>query len=86
MSATSPGSEIPRVLIRAARRFKLTQRELDVLDMLIVGESWKTTAVRLEISVSMVRVHSKNLLRKINAQTVANAVAKIFCPDTYVKA
>jgi DNA-binding NarL/FixJ family response regulator len=72
--------------MRAARRCRLTRREIQVLNLIVLGESWKSTAGTLGISLSMVRLHSKNLLRKIGAQSPAAAVAKIFCPDTYAKA
>ena len=76
-------SHVSPFLSRAARRFKLTRREIEVVALLILGETWKSVADCLKISISMVRTHSKNLHRKIGAKNQASAAAKILRPDTY---
>lgn len=55
----------------------LTPREVDVLDLLALGQSNRQIAKRLGISVSTAMVHVRNLMRKMGAtnrtQTVFNA-------------
>lgn len=73
-------------LAKACRRFHLTERELEVLSLLAEGETWKGIAARLGVSISTIRFHSRNMLRKIGAQNAVSAVAKIFLPVTCPKA
>ena len=76
----SPDCEAVRVplrLSRAARRFKLTRRELETLSALVSGEPWKGDAVVLGISFHTVHFHVRNICRKTGAENPFRAFAKI---------
>ncbi|HRP98177.1 MAG TPA: two-component system response regulator NarL [Rhodocyclaceae bacterium] len=53
---------------------ELTARELEVLDFLAEGLCNKTIALRLGISLGTVKVHVKNVLRKLNLHSRLEAV------------
>jgi DNA-binding CsgD family transcriptional regulator len=69
---------IPAKLQRAARRYSLTRRELQVLYLLSRGETFKGTGDRLQISARTVEFHARNFRSKIHA---ANCLAA-FCQLT----
>lgn len=53
---------------------RLTPRELEVLEFLIAGESSKVIGQRLGISPRTVEVHRSNLMARLNARSVSDAV------------
>jgi FixJ family two-component response regulator len=57
-----------------ARVARLSQRELDVLALLMLGDSNKQIAQRLGISPRTVEIHRGNLMRKLSARSGTDAV------------
>jgi FixJ family two-component response regulator len=57
-----------------ARVARLSLRELQVLSQLVMGQSNKRIALALDISPRTVEIHRANVLRKIDAKSVADAV------------
>lgn len=53
---------------------KLTSREIEVLALMVEGNSSKSIARILELSPRTVEIHRGNTFRKINARSVADAV------------
>jgi DNA-binding CsgD family transcriptional regulator len=56
--------------------YNLTDREVDVLRLLVKGESYNEIATDLMISYETVRTHIKHLYLKLEVANVAAAVAK----------
>lgn len=54
----------------------LTQRELDILQLLAKAYSVKMIADELDISENTVRFHSKNLYKKLHAQSQMSAITE----------
>lgn len=52
----------------------LTDREMEVVELVVTGNSSKIIAKRLGISPKTVDVHRANLMRKLNIRTVAELV------------
>jgi len=59
---------------REPTRLDLTAREQDVLRCIVRGRSYQQTAADLEIGVETVRTHIRNLYRKLQVHSVAEAV------------
>src|SRR5258708_37880702 len=60
----------PLVASRIADRMKqeaLTRREGEILRQLVLGQSNKTIAAKLALSVGTVKTHVKSILRKLDA-------------------
>ncbi len=55
---------------------KLTEREKRILEGLIRGETNKTLASKLFISVSTVKAHISSIIHKLNATNRVEAAAK----------
>ena len=53
---------------------KLSDRELEVLRLIALGQSNKEIAQRLEVSVDTIKMHVKNLLQKLQASDRTQAV------------
>lgn len=68
---------VPARLKKAARAYKLTPRQIQVLVALCEGDTWKAAASRLDISLRTVRFHSQNIFRKTGAQSAVMALAVI---------
>ncbi len=64
-----------RAQIPAAKEFKLSDRELDVLRGLVDGLSYKLIAARLNISSSTVNSHVTSIYQKLHVHSVASAVS-----------
>ena len=64
---------------------RLTERELDVLSLVVAGRRNKEMAVELGISENTVKFHLRNILDKLHAQSraemVATAVREGLLPD-----
>jgi DNA-binding NarL/FixJ family response regulator len=56
--------------------YALTQREKDVLALLVEGNSYKMIADKLEIGFETVRSHIKKIYDKLHVQTMTEAVSK----------
>jgi LuxR family maltose regulon positive regulatory protein len=54
----------------------LSERELDVLRLMVTGLKYKEIAARLHISLNTVRHHVKNLYRKLDVNSRTRAVAR----------
>ncbi len=64
----------PAVPDRGPTKLDLTAREQDVLRCIVRGRSYQQAADDLEISVETVRTHIRNLYRKLQVHSVAEAV------------
>jgi DNA-binding NarL/FixJ family response regulator len=56
--------------------FRLTPRELEVLQLLVQGEDYKSVAQKLFLSLFTVRAHVRNIYDKLHVHTKSQAVAK----------
>ena len=63
---------------RAPRPAQLTERELDVLELVAQGLTNREVAVRLFISTGTVRTHLEHVYEKLGVRTRAGAVAAAF--------
>ena len=57
----------------ARREHGLTRRELEVLRLLVTGQTNKEIATVLSISVATVEVHVSHILRRLSCQTRTQA-------------
>lgn len=55
---------------------RLTQRERQVLDLIVAGESSKRIAFQLGLSPKTVEFHRANIMRKLNAASLADLLKK----------
>lgn len=55
----------------------LTQREREVLDLVISGDTNKGIAHKLNITIKTVEVHRGNMMRKMNATSIADLMSKL---------
>ena len=55
-------------------RFSLTQREIQVLELLCFGDSYRQVAVHLHIAVGTVQSHVKKVYEKLGAANKTEAV------------
>lgn len=77
-STLSP--EAARVLVRATRPspqplFELTEREREVLELVVQGHSNQQIAEALVITVATVKAHISNILSKLQVSSRAEAIA-----------
>jgi len=77
-STLSP--EAARVLVQATRptkqpRYDLTEREMDVLKLVVQGQSNQQIAGTLVISITTVKAHMSNILSKLQVSSRAEASA-----------
>jgi len=76
--------EVARRVIRLFREFspperspsRLTQQETGLLKLIVDGHSYKTAAVKLDISTSTVSFHLQNIYTKLQVHSKTEAVAK----------
>ncbi len=61
---------------RSARAIPLTPRELDVLQLISDGHSYKSCAAKLELCVDTVRTHVRAIYDKLHVHTKSEAVMK----------
>ncbi|MCF6151593.1 MAG: response regulator transcription factor [Candidatus Kuenenia stuttgartiensis] len=61
----------------AARRYKLTKREEEVIELIYGGFANKDIAKKMFISVHTVKDHIKNLMRKMDVSSRGEVVAKL---------
>ncbi|UCF62196.1 MAG: response regulator transcription factor [Anaerolineaceae bacterium] len=72
--------EAARVLIRATRPskqplFDLTEREMEVLNLVVQGQSNQQIAEALVISIATVKAHISSILSKLQVSSRAEAIA-----------
>lgn len=73
----SGGLYVPPELLQESRKTtscKLTQRQLDVLELLVRGESNKAIARHLRLSEATVKAHLVTILKTLNAKNRTQAV------------
>lgn len=58
--------------------YQLTDREKDVLQLMVKGYTYKMAAAELFISVDTIRSHIKNIYEKLHVNSKSEAVAKVF--------
>jgi two-component system response regulator FixJ len=64
-----------RFVDRACERIaRLSERELEVLKLVVAGLSNKQVAYKLDISLRTVEVHRANIMDKLDAHSVAEAI------------
>jgi len=56
--------------------YSLSERELQVLRMLVEGHTYKTAADALAISVDTLRFHVRNIYEKLHVHSKSEAVTK----------
>jgi DNA-binding NarL/FixJ family response regulator len=56
----------------------LTKREMEVLRFMATGKSSKTIAKELFISNNTIEAHRKNILKKMDAKNMVEAIATAF--------
>lgn len=72
-------ANIARMVIRSFHRQDsnlLSDREIDVLRLLVEGKSYKTISEKLDISLSTVKFHIKNIYVKLQVGNKEDAIAK----------
>jgi DNA-binding NarL/FixJ family response regulator len=86
-TALSGGSPLsPNIASRLVQFFKavkndmdpLTERELDILKLLVDGNSYKSIGERTFLSVDGVRYHIRNIYYKLQVNSKSQAVAKAY--------
>ena len=60
--------------VNAERLAQLTQREREVLDLVVAGKTSRDIAEALDISVKTVEAHRSRLMEKVEAESVAQLV------------
>lgn len=63
-----------KYLVNMLSNDQLTNRELATLKLLAKGLSDREVAEQLDISIATVKVHNRNLYRKLNVRNRAEAV------------
>ena len=66
----------------AERHERLTPREREVLDHLVVGDSNKVIAAKLDISPRTVEVHRARVMEKMQAQSLSHLVRMVLAVRT----
>ena len=56
----------------------LTRREQELLDLLAQGYRYKEIADKLSLSIDTIRTHIRNIYRKLEVQSRAEALNKIY--------
>ncbi|MBF0609903.1 MAG: response regulator transcription factor [Magnetococcales bacterium] len=56
---------------------QLTPREMEVMVQLVLGKSNKVVATEMNISIKTVEYHRANLMRKLNAKSLADLIALV---------
>jgi len=60
-----------------AKLDRLTPRERQVMELVVVGQTSKTIAKNLEISVKTVEVHRSRLMKKLGAKNLADLIGLV---------
>ena len=63
---------------KKGKEYNLTEREKDVLQLMVKGYTYKKAGAALFISVETVRSHIKNIYEKLHVNSKSEAVAKVF--------
>jgi PAS domain S-box-containing protein len=68
---TSPGTEVSSII----KKDRISERELEILNLLMKGNSSKNIANKLNISVNTVRNHRQNLMGKTKTKNIAELIS-----------
>jgi DNA-binding NarL/FixJ family response regulator len=60
-----------------SQQYALTQREIEILSLLVKGYSIKVIAAELKIAFDTVRTHLKNIYQKLHVNCGKEAIAKV---------
>ena len=63
---------------KKGEEYNLSQREKDVLQLMVKGYTYKMAAAELFISIETIRSHIKNIYEKLHVNSKSEAVAKAF--------
>ncbi|MBK8953973.1 MAG: response regulator transcription factor [Saprospiraceae bacterium] len=66
--------------VKPSDEFGLTPREMEVLELLTTGHSYKMIADKCFVSVETVRSHIKKIYEKLQVHSATEAAAKVFRP------
>lgn len=58
-------------------KFKITSRELEIIDLIKQGKASKQIASELELSAYTIETHRKNIYRKLQVQSVAELIQRV---------
>lgn len=61
-----------------ADRFQLTPRELDVIELIIAGQSNKVIAAKMYVSLSTIKTHLQHIFDKLAVSSRTRLLAKIY--------
>ena len=75
--AASPPPPTPEVAVVEKRLKTLTEREYEVLDLLVLGHANKVIAQKLSISFRTVEIHRARVLSKMEARSIAELVRQV---------
>ncbi|HEX4951234.1 MAG TPA: response regulator transcription factor [Blastocatellia bacterium] len=73
---TLPTPATERAQLGSRSRLELTERELETLQCLVRGLSYKQAADELGVSVDTIRTHIRGVYKKLQVHNVAEAVAR----------
>ena len=68
------------------KMYQLTKTEIGIIQLIAEGESSKMIADKMNIQISTVETHRKNIFRKLNAKNMADVVAFAVTQGIYKKA
>lgn len=63
---------------KSVKELTLTARELEVLQLVANGKSSKAIAIELFISSNTIEAHRKQILKKMEAKNMAEAISNAF--------
>lgn len=69
---------IPAKLVKVAKPFKLTRREMEILTQSLAGDCVKTIADKMGISARAVVYHRQHCQKKIGSPTLAACAFALF--------
>ncbi len=67
--------------LRAKEKYYLTEKEFEVLKLMIMGYNNAEISEKMFISYHTVKVHVSSILRKLNAATRIKAIIKVLSED-----
>lgn len=77
---TLPRTMRPRVALPPLQRFRLTQREREVLELIVKGLTNPKIGAKLKISVRTVELHRARVMKKAGAHNLAELMRAVMGP------
>lgn len=74
-------THMQRLSAKNPEDYRLTEREKDILSLLVEGMSYKMIAARCDISYETVKSHIKKIYEKLHVASMTEAVAKAIRED-----